>query len=609
MLNFTQKRKSVSRLLAPVALAVILAGCSSSPQQQANVADITAVAQQSSASYLIKAESSEGVTSINWHILALKALIKEGSWPQADKQAMRLSRMSLTPVQLAEWQLARATLRYQQGQPQQALETLNFQPWWQLSPSQYSRYHQFRAELFAQTNQPFKAAQARTALDQYLDNTQKADNWQALWSDLSRYSNNQLQSVTLADNETVLRGWVQLTILKNTYLSRPTQLKGAIEEWLTANPYHPANQYLPADLQAIMDLEIAQLDKVALLLPMSGRYETQGKAVRDGFINAMLDDSGRDINTELNVFDTEGESMNIILDKLTQDGVQFVIGPLRKNKVTEFQQLNSTKITQLALNEPAQLDLRQANTCYFSLSPEQEAEQAAQHLFAKGHKFPLVLAPSSKFGQRVSAAFTEQWQQLTGQSPDVESFGSRKQIQQQIATIFGLTESQTRINQMQQVTGRSLESQQRSRRDTDAVYLIANKAELTLLKPFIDVAINPDQKPPKLYASSRGNPDKTSDTSELRGIEFSDIPLLVEPNQNFMTRFDTLWPNKNNGAIRLHAFGMDAYKMITELPQMRVVESYSTQGKTGILSIDEQCVVQRQISWAEFTNTGIQSVQ
>ncbi|WP_241148846.1 hypothetical protein [Photobacterium sanguinicancri] len=77
MLNFTQKRKSVSRLLAPVALAVILAGCSSSPQQQANVADITAVAQQSSASYLIKAESSEGVTSINWHILALKALSKK----------------------------------------------------------------------------------------------------------------------------------------------------------------------------------------------------------------------------------------------------------------------------------------------------------------------------------------------------------------------------------------------------------------------------------------------------------------------------------------------------------------------------------------------------
>ncbi|WP_239685995.1 hypothetical protein [Photobacterium swingsii] len=79
MLNFTQKRKSVSRLLAPVALAVILAGCSSSPQQQANVADITAVAQQSSASYLIKAESSQGAESINWHILALKASSKKAA--------------------------------------------------------------------------------------------------------------------------------------------------------------------------------------------------------------------------------------------------------------------------------------------------------------------------------------------------------------------------------------------------------------------------------------------------------------------------------------------------------------------------------------------------
>ncbi|WP_199450468.1 penicillin-binding protein activator, partial [Vibrio harveyi] len=110
----------------------------------------------------------------------------------------------------------------------------------------------------------------------------------------------------------------------------------------------------------------------------------------------------------------------------------------------------------------------------------------------------MVLAPNNKFGQRVSAAFAEQWQQLTGKAPQLETFGSRKQIQQQIAAIFGLTESQNRISQMQKVVGRSLESQQRSRRDTDAVYLIANKAELTLLKPFIDVAINPDQKPPKL---------------------------------------------------------------------------------------------------------------
>ncbi|PSW18492.1 penicillin-binding protein activator [Photobacterium sanctipauli] len=609
MLNFTHKRKSVSRLLAPVALAVILAGCSTTNQQQVVATDITAAATQSAADYLIKAEASEGAESVNWHILALKAFIKEGRWAQAEQQANRLGRMSMDSLQMAEWQLARATLRYQQGQPKSALETLNFQPWWTLADSQYLRYHMLRAELYAQTAQPLQAARERTALDQYLTNEQKAANWQNLWRDLANYNNNQLQTVTLSDSDTVLRGWIQLSILKNTYSQRPAKLKGMVEDWLASNPYHPANQYLPAELQAIMELEIAQLNNVALLLPLSGRYEKSGKAVRDGFINAMLDDTGRDASTELAVYDTEAEPMSAIVSQLEQDGVELVIGPLRKNKITEFQRANQGNITLLALNEPEQSSMTQGNACYFSLSPEQEAEQAARHLFAKGHQSPMVLAPGNSFGRRVTDAFTEQWQQLTGDSPTTRQFSSRKQIQQEVAAVFGLTESQARIDQMQQLLGIELEGQPRSRRDTDAVYLIANMNELTLLKPFIDVAINPDVQPPKLYASSRSYPDREGDTSELRGIEFSDIPLLVDANHNFMTRFDELWPQAKNTDLRLHAFGMDAYKMIAELPQMRVVDNYTTQGKTGQLSLDDQCVIQRQLSWAIFSGNGVEPAQ
>ncbi|ELR66372.1 LppC putative lipoprotein [Photobacterium marinum] len=608
MLNFTHKRKSVSRLLAPVALALILAGCSTPTQQQVVSADITAATTDSAANYLLKAESSEGTQSIDWHILALKAMIKEGQWIQAEQQANRLGRMTMNPLQMAEWQLARATLRYQQGQPQPALETLNFQPWWTLADSQYKRYHMLRAELLSQTGQSFLAARERTALDQFLANEQKAANWQNLWRDIAQYNNNQLQSASLDSDETVLRGWVQLGILKNTYSQRPGKLKAMVEEWLSQNPYHPANQYLPAELQAIMELEIIQLNNVALLLPLSGRFENSGKAVRDGFINAMLDDTGRDADTELTIYDTEAEPISAILGKLEQDGIELVIGPLRKEKITEFQRSNGTNIAMLALNEPEQLSMTQANACYFSLSPEQEAAQAAQHLFAKGHQYPMVLAPGNDFGQRVSSAFIEQWQQLTGKSPAISSFSSRKQIQQQIATVFGLTESQSRINQMKQVLGIDLEAQPRSRRDTDAVYLIANKTELTLLKPFIEVAINPDIQPPKLYASSRSNPD-SSNLNELRGIEFSDIPLLVDANHNFMARYNELWPNAQNKDIRLHAFGMDAYKMIAELPQMRVVDNYSTSGKTGRLSLDDECVIQRQLSWAIFSGNGIEPVQ
>lgn len=610
MLNFTHKRKSVSRILAPVALAVILAGCSAPGTQSSSYgADITAPASDSATNYLLKAEASEGAVSIDWHILALKALIKEGRWSQAEQQANKLAGLNMSPVQMAEWQLARATLRYQQGQPKAALETLNFLPWWPLSDNQYRRYHLLRAELLNQTEQYFEAARERTSLAQYLNTSEKAVNWQNLWQDLSQYNTHQLQSAKIAANETVLQGWVELSMLKNAYAQRPVRLKSEVENWLSTHPDHPASTYLPAELQAIMSLEVIELEKVALLLPLSGKFESQGKAVRDGFLNAMLEDGERDPSTELSIYDTESEPMFSIVNKLQQDGIQLVIGPLRKEFITEFQSAEGGNMTQLALNEPQNLDLSQPNTCYFSLSPEQEAEQAAQHLYAAGHHNPMVMAPANDFGRRVSQAFVDKWQTLTGKQAELQTFGSSRDIQNQIATVFGLTDSRARNDQMQQVLGMSLETQARSRRDTDAVYLIANRNEVTLLKPFIQVAINPDVTPPKLYASSRANPDNKAGMNELSGIEFSDIPLLAAPDQPFMQKFEQLWPGQKNGMIRLHAFGMDAYRMITELPQMKVVDSYSTQGRTGQLSIDDHCVVQRQLDWAVFTANGIEPVQ
>lgn len=61
MIKFTHKRKSVTRLMAPVAFAVLMTGCSSNPYfHQTPNTDITAAATLSSADYLSKAQASEG---------------------------------------------------------------------------------------------------------------------------------------------------------------------------------------------------------------------------------------------------------------------------------------------------------------------------------------------------------------------------------------------------------------------------------------------------------------------------------------------------------------------------------------------------------------------
>ncbi len=586
MPNFTHKRKSVSRLMAPVALAVVLAGCSTPNlyNQQAPLTDITAAAAQSSAAYLSKAQASEGAERINWEILALKAMIEEGKWQQADQQIAKLSQQSMSPLQIAEWQLARAAVRYHQGQYQEALNSLNFQPSWQLTKSQYRRYHTFRAELLDQLNHQFQAARERSKLDFYLSNDQKAANWNNLWHDLSGYSNTQLSNAKIGSDESVLKGWVELAMLKNSAARQPGKLKEAVEQWLNQHPYHPANQYLPTELEAVMNLKAIKLDNVALLLPLSGRFAAQGKTVRDGFVNAMMDDASRGPDTELNIYDTEAEPMASIMAKLQQNGTQFVVGPLRKDKILEFQRDNTTHINTLALNLPPEINSNHPNACYFALSPEQDAEQAAERIFNEGHRNPVVLVPGNSYGQRVSAAFNQEWSSLNNQPAQVVTFGARDEIPQQIRQAFGRAPGSR----------------------TDAIYVIASKTELMTIKPFIEASLPASGNPPQIYVSSRSNSDNKSNSPEIRGLEVGDIPLLINPPADYMERFNQLWPNEGNTSIRLHAFGMDAYLLSKELPQMRAMGDYTTQGATGKLSADSQCVINRQIDWGKFTADGIQ---
>lgn len=585
MPNFTRKFKSVSRLMAPVALAVALAGCSTPNMynNQTSLSDITAVASQSSAVYLNKVNTSKGAERINWEIMAVKAMIIENKWQQADQLIAQLAPQSMSPTQIAEWQLARAMVREHQGQPLAALNSLNFQPSWQLTKSQYQRYYMLRANLLEQLNHPFQAARERIKLDYYLDQTQKATNWQHVWHDLSGYTNAQLGSVKISDNDSVLKGWVELAMLKNSATLRPIQLKQAIEQWLHQHPYHPANQFLPADLKALIEMKTIKLDNIALLLPLSGRFAAQGKAVRDGFINAMMDDKNRDVDNELNIYDTEAQSMPTIMAQLQHNGTQFVVGPLRKGIITEFQQDNTTHINTLALNMPLEISNNEPNTCYFSLSPEQEAQQVAQRIYAEGHRDPVILVPSNGFGQRVAQAFNKQWLQLDNKPALIVNFGSPNQVPQQIRRAF--------------TSGAGSH--------VDSIYMVASRSEVMMLKPYIESSMPPSGDPAPIYVSSRSNPDSHDTNRELRGIELLDIPLLINPQPGYMARFNKLWPNQGNTSIRLHAFGMDAYLIANQLPEMRINSHYSIEGDTGRLSVNNQCVVQRELDWGKFTRDGI----
>lgn len=582
--------------MTPVALALTLAACSSTSQAP-NGVDITMPPTDTSSVYILKADQEQGGLQADFLIMGLKAATQEQNRTQVKNLTARLDALVLSPMQTAEIQLIQAELKKSQNKYQDALQTLNFQPWWKLEDAQWKKYYQLRYELYLFNGDNINAARSLINSDAYTPEYQKAQLWGQVWSNVSSLNGLNLQSVRLSENEQTLQGWVQLATYFDTLKRSPGRLQDALTEWLQTHPSHPASVYTPKDITNVLSLEIVTPDNVALLLPLTGRFGPQGIRVRDGFINAMMDDGTRSEETTLKVIDTNITPMNDVVNILANQQIQFVVGPLVRSNIESFQSLNQANVSQLALNIPSNIN-KNKDSCYFTLSPEQEAEQAAVHLFKQGHKHPLFLAPQGKMGERLSQAFSDKWYQLTTHKPATSYFGKKSELQKQINSVFGLDSSDARIHQMKSLTRRGLEAQSRSRRDIDAVYMVAKSSELVLMKPFIEVAINPGVTVPKLYASSRSNSGRQTKLAEVRGIEFSDIPLLTNQNHSFKAQYNELWPRSSNGETRLHALGMDAYQLITELPQMKVVENYQMDGKTGELTINNECIIQRELSWA-----------
>ncbi|OOF26066.1 hypothetical protein BZJ19_05890 [Salinivibrio proteolyticus] len=607
MLKLTQKRQSVTRLVTPVALALALAACSSPTTGPTARHAISQPAKENSTFYLLQAETSEGNQQNDWFLLAIKALINEQQFNQADVLLQRLERRPLTADQQIEWTLTRARFLAETGKLPQADEALTLNPSWQLSAEQRARFYRQKATIARQQSNAFAAVTNQRLAAGYLEGSEARQAWNTLWQDLQQLNQREVERIESSDDD-ILAGWVRLLDIARRYSRDPAQMQTALNDYLSQHPAHPANRYLPDNLADIQSLTITQPTRVGVMLPLSDKFAEQGDAIRDGFVEAMLDDKSEQKPTVF-FYDTNALDMQALEQRMQDDRLDFVVGPLQKHMVAAVSEAIAGQVPLLALNQPND-DSFTPGVCYFTLSPEQEAAQAADHLYNQGYQFPMVLYPDSTFGRRMSEAFSTRWQALTDTQAEQAAFGDRSGMQARIQSIFGLDGSQRRIQQMKQLTDLPLLSQPRSRRDIDAVYMVAGAADLTLLKPFIEVAINPDVVPPKLYASSRSNnrADGMGQLGELQGIEFSDVPLLVSPDSEAHQQHARRHPAQSNNTARLHALGVDAYALLTGLPQMQALPGYQVNGQTGQLSLGDNCVINRKMQWARFGKTDIEPV-
>ncbi|EMJ2332934.1 TPA: penicillin-binding protein activator [Enterobacter hormaechei subsp. steigerwaltii] len=703
MVPLTFLRKKAAHSVPLLLAALIFTGCGTQAPDQ-STAHMQGSAQADSGFYLQQMSQSTNDTRINWQLLAIRALLKEGKTQQAAELFSQLPQ-DLNDTQRHEQTLLSAELKVAQKDYDGAKKILGTIDLSTLDKNQQARFWQ--AGITAEQGRPsLTLLRALIAQEPLLAGADKQKNIDATWQALASMTQDQAKALVINADENVLQGWLDLQQMWFNNRSDPNMLKAGITDWQKRYPQNPGAKMLPTQLVNVQNFKPASTSKIALLLPLNGQAAVFGRAIQQGFeaakngttavsgsavpaqaaqaanVNDVVSPSAAetsDLTTaqtpaqgtmqnpvtapttqpatpapaatqapaetpapataeqpqpqtaqpeqqpatqpqavattsanpgaELKIYDTSAQPLDQVLAQVQQDGASIVVGPLLKNNVEALMKSNTT-LNVLALNQPEQVQNR-ANICYFALSPEDEARDAARHIHEQGKQAPLLLIPRSTLGDRVANAFAQEWQTLGGGVVLQQKFGSASELRAGVNGGAGIALNGSPVSaslpQQQSVTIGGLtipapptDAQISGGGKVDSAYIVATPEEIAFIKPMIAMR-NGSQSGATLYASSRSaqgtaGPDFRL---EMEGLQYSEIPMLAGSNPQLMQQ--ALGAVRNDYSLaRLYAMGVDAWALANHFTQMRQVPGFELNGNTGDLTADHDCVINRKLSWLKY---------
>jgi hypothetical protein len=239
----------------------------------------------------------------------------------------------------------------------------------------------------------------------------------------------------------------------------------------------------------------------------------------------------------------------------------------------------------LALNR-ANMDSVPQRLYQFSLSPEDEATDAANKAWENGYRTAMMLHPVGAWGDRISSAFRRQWSALGGQivgqgayDPAAEDYSGS------IASLF---------------------SQAGGSDSPDFMFLVTTSKTAHGLWPQIKAAGGaglPVLTTSHLYG---GSFDPSSDGS-LVGLQFVDIPWLLAADSSDPLSREQLQVSLSDFEgrfTRLYAMGIDAYSLAPRVSWMADHPGSYMDGRTGRLSLDTRRQVRRELVLAQMDAGG-----
>jgi hypothetical protein len=95
------------------------------------------------------------------------------------------------------------------------------------------------------------------------------------------------------------------------------------------------------------------------------------------------------------------------------------------------------------------------------------------------------------------------------------------------------------------------------------------------------------------------------------GLTFTDMPWLIDnplQNKTLKVQTEVLWPNRKDTLQRLFAMGVDSIALVNKVTLMKENPYLFHQGQTGVLSLNDQGVLERSLIWAKYLKHKVMTI-
>ncbi|HVY23001.1 MAG TPA: penicillin-binding protein activator [Steroidobacteraceae bacterium] len=435
-------------------------------------------------------------------------------------------------------------------------------------------------------------------------------NHQMIWNSLKQAAAAGRDLTPPSGASHTVAGWMELAKIFNNDQHDPFAFNRAVTDWRSRYPGHPGSDFIVVNSVATAPPAAtgAGNNQIALLLPLTGRQQAAGIAIRDGFLTAVFQQNAA-IRPVVRVYDTEISGALVTYKRAVADGASVIVGPLLKEDVQAIATSQAVTVPTLALNNTADGTATPQQFFQFSLDPEDEARQVAMRAIADGKTRAIVLVPNNEWGQRMQRAFTTELQTRGGSLVEARAYDPAARDYVDLVTqLLAPRNPAPKPKELENALGAVPASKVPEHRDDfDFVFIAAQAAQAKQLRPALRFMM-PDLSVPVYATSDAFDPFARSNT-DLEGLRFDDMPWIIDRDARVDTLYSSInhyWPAGMRMRARLYAFGVDAFTLLDVLKAARPQLVAPLRGMTGLLAVDQTGHVRRQLEWAQIVKGQLQ---